>query len=78
MTAAVGLREIQAGELAVIFYCSAVVGLRGVDFAAEATQKYSLSLERYQNLPFASLFFQEIPLYFELLELENFFLLRMF
>jgi len=56
MTAAPGLREIQAGELAVIFYCSVVVGFCGVDFAAEATQKYSLSLERYHNLPLASLF----------------------
>jgi len=51
MTAAPGLREIQAGELAVIFYCSAVVGFCGVDFAAEGAEMYSFFLEHYTGNP---------------------------
>ena len=51
MTAAPGLREIQTGELAVIFYCSAVVGLRRVDFAVEDAEMYSLFLEHYTGNP---------------------------
>ena len=52
MTAAPGLREIQAGELAVIFYCSAVVGFCGVDFASEVAKMYCLFFERYAGKPF--------------------------
>lgn len=51
MTAASGLREIQAGELAVIFYCSAVVGFCGLYFVAEGAEMYFLFLEHYPGNP---------------------------
>jgi len=51
MTAAPGLREIQAGELAVILPRSAVVGLRRLYFVGEDAEMYSLFLEHYPGNP---------------------------
>ena len=48
-------REIQNGEIGVIFFCGLVVGLSGVGFVFEVSEEFSFSVDFYLGEEFVFL-----------------------